>query len=147
MYKDISLATKQLGVMPMVKHYISELKLHHIFGKHIPMKPNEKLEPAQGLSMMLLNLVCASRPLYRVYEWLTDYTDGIAEKDIYAAQYNDDRLGRNLDKLFAAEPFGFLSVQRKNKTKKAPFHFMWVKLLMCRKSSWLNIMVFSANRL
>jgi hypothetical protein len=48
MYKNISSATKCLGVMPMVKHYISELKMHHIFGKHIPVKANEKLEPAQG---------------------------------------------------------------------------------------------------
>jgi hypothetical protein len=43
MYKNIFSATKHLGVMPMVKHCISELKIHHIFGKHIPMKPNEKL--------------------------------------------------------------------------------------------------------
>ncbi|MBI9069800.1 MAG: IS1634 family transposase [Salinivirgaceae bacterium] len=117
MYKDISSATKHLGVMPMVKHYISELKLHQIFGKHIPMKPNEKLEPAQVLSMMLLNIICASRPLYRVQEWLTDYTDGIAEKDIYAAQYNDDRLGRNLDKLFEADRSSMLTELSANAIK------------------------------
>jgi len=109
MYKNISSATKRLGVMPMVKHYISELKMHQIFGKHIPVKPNEKLEPAQVLCMMVLNIICASRPLYRVQEWLTDYTDGISEKDLYAAQYNDDRLGRNLDKLFEADRSSMLT--------------------------------------
>lgn len=117
MYKDISSATKNLGVMPMVKHYISELKLHDIFRKHIPMKPNEKLEPAQVLNMMLLNIICASRPLYRVQEWLTDYTDGISEKDIYAAQYNDDRLGRNLDKLFKADRSSMLTELSANAIK------------------------------
>lgn len=103
MNKNISSVTKRLGVVPMVKYYISELNLHKIFEKHIPMKLNEKLEPAQVLNIMLLNIICASSPLYRVKEWLMDYTDGMAEKDIYAAQYNDDRLGRNLDKLFKSD--------------------------------------------
>jgi transposase len=67
--------------------------------------------------MMVLNIICASRPLYRVQEWLTDYTDGISEKDIYAAQYNDDRLGRNLDKLFKADRSSMLTELSANAIK------------------------------
>lgn len=102
MKPNITSETKRIDMLPMVKHYISELGLYEIFKKYIPKRPNACMEPAQILCMMIVNIICAARPLYKVEEWLADYTDGMAEEGINASQYNDDRLGRSLDKLFSA---------------------------------------------
>ena len=103
MKKAIKAATKKIDVLPMVKHYITELNLYDIFNKQIPQKNNEDMAPAQVLCMMVMNIICASRPLYRFSEWLADYLDGMAEEQINASKYNDDRLGRCLDKLFETD--------------------------------------------
>lgn len=103
MKPDIKAETKCIAVLPMVKHYISEMGIYEIFDKHMPERPNAFMAPAQILCMMIINIICAARPLYKVEEWLSDYTDGMAEEGINASQYNDDRLGRCLDKLFMAD--------------------------------------------
>ena len=103
MKPKITSKTKHIDVLPLVKHYMTELGLYELFEKHIPKQPNATMEPAQSLSMMILNIICSNRPLYRVEEWLADYTDGMAEDIVNASQYNDDQLGRSLDKLFKAD--------------------------------------------
>jgi len=57
---------------------------------------------------MVLNIMVSAKPLYRVEDWLHDDLDGIAEKQIHAAKYHDDRLARNLDGLFAADRASFM---------------------------------------
>ena len=103
MSQEIKAVTKQIDVLPMVKHYITELKLYETFDRLMPQKRNEEMAPAQVLCMMAINIICASQPLYRFSEWLSSYSDGMAEEEINASKYNDDRLGRCLDKLFEAD--------------------------------------------
>lgn len=103
MQPKITSKTKRVDVLPLVKHYITELNLYELFKKYIPKQSNATMEPAQALCMMILNIICASHPLYRVEEWLAEYTDGMAENVFNASQYNDDQLGRSLSKLFNAD--------------------------------------------
>ena len=78
MSQDIKAVTKQVDVLPMVKHYITELKLYETFDRLMPQKSNEEMAPAQVLCMMAMNIICASQPCtdfpngYRatVMEWL-----------------------------------------------------------------------------
>jgi transposase len=53
--------------------------------------------------MMVMNIMVSAKPLYRMEDWLHDYLDGVTERRFEAAKYNDDRLGRNLDLVFAAD--------------------------------------------
>jgi len=94
---------KQLDVLPLVKHYITELGLHDLFDKHVPNNKGFEIKPAQVLCMMIMNVVVAAKPLYKVDEWLLEYLDGKAEHIDNAAKYNDDRLARCLDELFYAD--------------------------------------------
>lgn len=94
---------KQLDMLPMVKHYIGELGLHELFDKYVPNTNGSEIRPAQVLCVMVMNIVAASKPLYHVDEWLTQYLDGKAEDMVQAGKYNDDRLARSLDKLFYAD--------------------------------------------
>ena len=94
---------KQVDVLPMVKYYITQLGLHDLFDKYVPNNSNFEIKPAQVLCMMIMNIVVAAKPLYKVDEWLVEYLDGRAEDIENAGKYNDDRLARCLDALFYAD--------------------------------------------
>lgn len=94
---------KQLDVLPLTKYYMEQLNLYGLFDKYVANANGSEVEPAQVLCMMVLNMVNAGKPLYRVEEWLENYLDGVTEQRIEANKYNDDRLARTLDKLFKAD--------------------------------------------
>ncbi len=100
---------KKVGVLPLVKYYMEQLGLVHLFDKYVPNRNGAEIPPFQVLSMMVANIIISPKPLYRVGDWLHDYLDGIAEKRFEAAKYNDDRLGRSLDLLFEADRASFMS--------------------------------------
>lgn len=101
--ENLDAKVKQVDVLPMVKHYISELGLHDLFDKYVPNKNGSEICPAQILSVMLMNITVASKPLYHVDDWLCDYFDGKTDDMIEASKYNDDRLARCLDNLFSSD--------------------------------------------
>ncbi len=94
---------KKVDVLPLVKHYIDALKLYPVFQKYIPKPPNCEIEPAQVLCTMLANIICAPKPLYKIEDWVSEYTDGLNEDHADASKYNDDRLGRESDRLYNAD--------------------------------------------
>jgi transposase len=96
----IQVQVKKVDVMPLVKHYIDELNLYNIFQKHLPKSSTAVLEPAQVLCMLIMNIICAGKPLYQLEEWVAEYTDGLTEEKNIANKYNDDKLGRTLDELY-----------------------------------------------
>ena len=100
---QIDVVTKRVDVLPMVKHYMNQLNLHSLFSKYVPKPKCCPVDPAQILCVMVANIVCASQPLYKIEQWVADYTDGLSETPINAAQYNDDQLSKNLDRLFDAD--------------------------------------------
>lgn len=100
---------KKIGVFPMAKHYMEQLGLYALLDKYVPRASNGSIEPAQVLCVMVSNIVCASKPLYKIGEWLADYTDGLGEAPVEASLYNDDQLGRSLDRLFAADRHSLLT--------------------------------------
>lgn len=77
--------------------------MHDLFDKYVPNNSNFEIKPAQVLCMMVMNIVVAAKPLYKVDEWLIEYLDGKAEDIENAGKYNDDRLARCLDALFCSD--------------------------------------------
>jgi len=100
---------KHVDVLPMVKHYMTELGLHELFDKYVPNDNGFEIKPAQVLCTMVMNIVVAPKPLYKVDEWLIEYMDGKAENMDIANKYNDDRLGRCLQALFHSDRHSFMS--------------------------------------
>ena len=109
--------TKRIDVLPMVKYYIDALDIYSLFQKHIPKPSNSPIEPAQVLCVMIANIICASKPLYKVEEWLADYTDGLSEEHFNAKLYNDDQLERVVDKLFHADRHSMMTELSVNTVK------------------------------
>ncbi len=106
---QIQATVKKIDVLPMVKYYIDQLNLYDLFAKYVPKPERSPIEPAQILSIIVMNIICCSHPLYKIEEWIADYTDGLCELPQNASIYNDDQLGKNLDRLFFADRNSFMT--------------------------------------
>lgn len=99
----MNIKIKSVEILPLVKYYMDALGLARLFDRFVPNSNGAEIAPAQVLCLLVMNIMVSSKPLYRVEEWLHDYLDGVTEEPVEAAKYNDDRLGRSLDQLFAAD--------------------------------------------
>jgi len=104
----LDVIAKQVDVIPLVNYYMKEIGLHEIFDRYIPNTKGADIKPAQVLCTMISNIMVATKPLYKIEEWLADYTDGKTEAQILAKKYNDDRCGRAADRLFNADRHSIL---------------------------------------
>ncbi len=93
----------QVDVFPMVKHYMDELDLYNLFKKYVPAAPDSLADHAESLCILTANIICDNQPLYKVKEWLSNYSDGIVDEPLQANLFNDDRLARALSALFGAD--------------------------------------------
>jgi transposase len=101
--KQFETRFKQVDVLPMVKHYMDALDLFSLFEKYVPAAPDSLADHAESLCILTANIVCDNKPLYKVKEWLSNYSDGIVDEPLEANLFNDDRLARSLSALFHAD--------------------------------------------
>jgi len=106
---EVDATFKHLDVFPMVKYYIDELGLYEILKSQIPCAKQSRLEPAEGLCILIANILMGSSPLYKVDEWLSQYADGVSEKKKAAKPFHDNHLGWCLDRLFDSDRHTLLS--------------------------------------
>ena len=60
---------KQVDVLPLVKHFMDELKLHNLFKKYVPATNSSHADHAESLCILVANIICDNKPLYKVQEW------------------------------------------------------------------------------
>jgi hypothetical protein len=101
--KQFETRFKQVDVLPMVKHFMDELDLFSLFKKYVPAAPDSLADHAESLCILTSNIICDNKPLYKVKEWLSNYSDGIVDEPLEANLFNDDRLARALSALFHAD--------------------------------------------
>lgn len=101
--KQFETRFKQVDVLPMVKHFMDALDLFSLFEKYVPAAPDSFADHAESLCILTANIVCHNKPLYKVKEWLSNYSDGIVDEPLEANLFNDDRLARALSALFHAD--------------------------------------------
>ncbi|MFZ2919972.1 MAG: IS1634 family transposase [Desulfosalsimonadaceae bacterium] len=94
---------KQADVLPMVKHFMEELDLFNLFTTYVPAAAGSLADHAESLCILTANIICDNKPLYKVQEWLSKYSDGIVCEVVAASLFNDDRLARALSALFHSD--------------------------------------------
>ena len=94
---------KQIDVLPMVKHYMDELDLFNLFTKYVPAAAGSLADHAESLCILTANIICDNKPLYKIQEWLSKYSDGFGREPVQASLFNDDRLARALSALFDSQ--------------------------------------------
>ena len=94
---------KQVDVLPMVKYFMDKLDLSNLFTKYVPAATGSLADHAESLCILIANIICDNRPLYKVQEWLRQHVDGLVGEPVQASLFNDDRLARALSALFRSD--------------------------------------------
>lgn len=89
----------KLGIIPISHQFIEELEIASVFDAFID-SGKEEISHGRVVSVLLLNLLDGSSPLYKLSDWLSGYSDGLGEFATEANKYNDKRLGATLDAIY-----------------------------------------------
>jgi len=91
----------KLGIIPIAYQFLEELEIAALFDTLLETG-KEDISHGRVASVLLLNLLDGSSPLYKLSGWLSAYSDGLGEFAKEANKYNDKRLGSTLDALYSS---------------------------------------------
>lgn len=100
-----SLCSQSVGALPILNRVLQRTRIEAFL--HAALPPQDartKLSPVKALLVLLRNLLLSREPIYGMGEWAARHAPdllGLTSAEI--GLLNDDRVGRALDKLFAAD--------------------------------------------
>lgn len=101
----LRLQSRAVGPMPIVNRFLHRLGLDQLLAEFVPaIDRRVRLAPAVGLGVLLRNVLVAREPMYGLQRWASRFDDallGLPPDGVHLL--NDDRVGRCLDALFAAD--------------------------------------------
>ncbi len=96
---------RRIGALAVVNAVLGRLGFDELMAQYLPEPdPRCGLEPARAIGVLVRNLAVGRRPLYGLDDWAAGYEPrllGLACEE--AEALNDDKVGRALDELFAAD--------------------------------------------
>lgn len=104
---DLSHESLEVGAAPVVAAFVKRLELDQLLDTFLPRKAlgrGAKLGASQVIGAMITNILISRRPLYGMREWAEGFVPehfGIDAEEVELL--NDDRLGRVLDRMYAAD--------------------------------------------
>ena len=109
-----TLVTYDVGALPILNCLIERLRLAEFLREFLVEDKRCKISPVTGVLLLLKNYLVSREPVYGVAEWARQYRpDLLGIEGVKVDSVNDDRVGRCLDRLFAADcPSLVLAVTR-----------------------------------
>jgi len=101
-----TLIRKRIGEIPILQHIIKKLQFREILESYIKTHGNETVHAVDTLLVLVCNIACGRQPLYELAEWIEKLDTrllGSEESAFIDSGYSDDRSGRAIDKLYAAD--------------------------------------------
>ena len=99
-----TLNSRRIAALPILNHFLGRLRLRAFLSDHLPYEDGRtRIPTATALLVLVRNLLISREPLYGVGEWAARHEPellGLASAQL--AAFNDDRIGRALDRLFDA---------------------------------------------
>lgn len=99
-----TLTSMTVGCLPVLNQILERMRLEECFRKHLqPDGSRTRLPTATALLVLVRNLLMSREPIYGVGEWAAHYAPDLLGLQAGELEcFNDDRLGRGLDRLFAS---------------------------------------------
>lgn len=95
---NAELRSYDVGALPLINHILEKMRLEDFLSEHLPPDdPRAELPTAQGLMVMVRNVLLSRQPIYGVGEWAARFAPDLFnlwENEL--ALLGDDRLGRNM---------------------------------------------------
>jgi len=100
-----TLQSQSVGALPIINSILRRLKLHDFLSEALPEEDERVRVPAAtGLLVLVKNILLSREPLYAVADWgVLQAPDLLGLTDDLIEAFNDDRVGRCLDRLFDAD--------------------------------------------
>ena len=96
----LSIRYIRMGAVPIIQQVIDTLCIESIFRNYVKHDTRDKLPVSRVLASALCNVILERFPLYKMGHWAMQR--GLVAEDM-ADCFNDDRIGRALDRLFTAD--------------------------------------------
>ena len=94
----------QAGGLPLINHIAEQMGLREILYKYIPRHGNEDIPSVETLMLLIFNLTLGKAPLYELEQWAQSIDFRcLGIQRFNNVNFNDDRFGRALDKLYMAD--------------------------------------------
>lgn len=94
----------QVGGLPLIYKIAEKIELRQILHKYIPCHGNEDIPTVETLMLLIFNLTLGKAPLYELDQWVQSIDFRcIGIQKYKTVNFNDDRFGRSLDKLYMAD--------------------------------------------
>jgi transposase len=94
----------QVGGLPLIYKIAEKIELRQILHKYIPCHGNEDIPTVETLMLLIFNLTLGKTPLYELDQWVQSIDFRcIGIQKYKTVNFNDDRFGRSLDKLYTAD--------------------------------------------
>jgi transposase len=87
--------------VPIIQQVIDTLGIESVFEEHVKHDVRDKLPVSRVLASALCNVILERYPLYKMGQWAMQR--GLVSGEMAADCFNDDRIGRALDRLFNAD--------------------------------------------
>jgi transposase len=102
--KNRTLKRLQVGGLPLIHAIAERMRLKDILYKYIPAHGNEEIPAVETLMLLVYNLIVGKDPLYELQEWVESIDFRCIDIGNYATvEFNDDRFGRVLNKLYMTD--------------------------------------------
>ena len=111
MTDSFTLDTDQLGGLPIINAFMGRLDLDRLLATFVPHDDvRVKLAPSAALGVVIRNIAVGHRPVYALGEWAARYDPALLGLTVgEVALLNDDRVGRELSRLFDADRASLLT--------------------------------------
>jgi transposase len=95
---NVELRSYDVGALPLVNHILEKMRLEEFLSERLPPDdPRAELPTAQGLMVMVRNVLLSRQPIYGVGEWAARFAPDLFNLwESELALLGDDRLGRNM---------------------------------------------------
>ena len=95
---NLELRSYDVGALPLINHILEKMRLEEFLSERLPPDdPRAELPTAQGLLVMVRNVLVSRQPIYGVGEWAARFGPDLFNLwEAELALLGDDRLGRNM---------------------------------------------------
>ena len=110
---DLKLRVHSVEGLPILRRIFDRMDLDSLLLNYVPAKKlgrDPKLPHGSALLVMVANVLLSREPLYAVPGWLQSHASeflGVKPED--SELFNDDRIGRALDRLYETDPASMLT--------------------------------------
>ena len=94
----------EIGVHPIIQHFIEKLRVSEIIGTYVSSDKRRKIDTENVLCLLIHNYLTSPSPLYEIHDWLQPLDmSALGLSDDESELIYDERVARALDALYASK--------------------------------------------